>query len=352
MWQKRTPFQADDGERGQVLVIFALGLVAFIALVGLAVDVGMIVFTRTNLQKTADAGALAASQELPSTAQAEAVGQEYVALNATGATAEVSFASSGTTNDTVTVKATKKADSIFLKVIGIDGWDVGATATVRVNSFSGGSGLVPFGLVASNNNNSTLLQNPCFDGWTGAGEPKFKTGMSCTLQSGAGENAGGDFGAVSLDASGADPYRENIIHGSQGTYKKGDLIGSETGAMAGPTKQGIDDRMKQPLPEGCATNSKSDVIEYTTRPDGSTAASVRPECYGHPNIIMIPVVDKIDNPSMSTILGFAFMWVTSNGQKGGHAELKGEFLEFVTEIPGGVYEGSDLSGTTLARLVD
>lgn len=339
-------------EEGQVLVLFAAGIVGFIALVGLAVDAGSIVFTRTDLQKTADAAALAASQDLPSTTNATSAANVYVGDNVAGATAAVSFQSIGTDNDTVSVTVNKKANAFFLQVLGVDGWNISATAKVRVASYTGGNGLVPFGLVASNDSNSTLLQNPCFDGWTPTGEPRFKSGQSCTLKTGAGENSGGDFGALSLDGAGADTYRENIAKGSTGTYKKGDQVPSETGAMAGPTKQGMQDRLDEPLPAGCATLNKNQVIEYTTRPDGSTAASVRPECYDHPHIILIPVVDKIDNPEMSTILGFAFMWVSNVGTQGGHTKVTGEFLEFVTAIPGGIYDGNDLSGTTIAMLVE
>ena len=55
----------DQGERGQALVLFAAGLVAFLGLVGMSVDVGRVMFTRTDLQKIADSGALAGAQDLP-----------------------------------------------------------------------------------------------------------------------------------------------------------------------------------------------------------------------------------------------------------------------------------------------
>lgn len=50
--------------RGQVLVIVAIGLIALLALAGLAVDIGRLMAERRHLQTAADAGALAACQSL------------------------------------------------------------------------------------------------------------------------------------------------------------------------------------------------------------------------------------------------------------------------------------------------
>ena len=47
---------------GQVLVVFALGTVAFGGMVGMTVDVGRLVFAKVDLQKLADAAALAGAQ--------------------------------------------------------------------------------------------------------------------------------------------------------------------------------------------------------------------------------------------------------------------------------------------------
>jgi Flp pilus assembly protein TadG len=343
--------QAHRGEQGQVLYMFVAGLVVFLGLVGLSVDVGMMVFTRTDLQKAADAAAFAASQDLPNTGAAETVATEYVAINAgADASAEVTFQQVGISVDTVTVETEKHVDFFFLKVLGMSGTDVSATATVQIASYAGGNGLVPFGLVASNDSNSTLLQNSCFNGWEN-GEPTFKQNMTCTMKFGAGSNSGGDFGALSLDSSGGSTYRDNIGSGSSTAYRKGDKVPSETGNMNGPTKQGIDDRLAIPRPAGCQTDVKTEVLEYSTNALGETVVSVREECKHHPRIILIPVVDQINNPQLSTILGFAFMWLESTSNQGGQASVVGEFVQFVNEIPGGIYEGNN-GGSTIVKLIE
>jgi hypothetical protein len=113
--------------------------------------------------------------------------------------------------------------------------------------------------------------------------------------------------------------------------------------MVGPTKQGVADRFSVPPPPGCPSNNKSDVLK--TNPDGSV--SVNPACADSARIILIPVVDKIENPQMSTILGFAFMYLTSYSNNGGHASVTGEFVQFVSEIPGGIYDGTGAGATSI-----
>jgi hypothetical protein len=322
-------------ESGQVIALFAAGLVAIIALAGMAVDVGQLVYTRTDLQKAADAAALAGSQDLPTTSAASSSAGLYVSENGTGMSHTVQFLSTYGANDTIKVTTNKHVNYFFLKVLGMDGQDVSASATVRVGTFQGGSGLVPWGFIASNNSNSKLLQNPCYLGNDANGLPVFKQNTQCTMKYGAGTSSGGDFGALALDATGGSEYRDDIAHGSSKPYKVGDQAEAQTGNMQGPTGQALDERFSMPAPDGCAGNSRDDVLK--TNPDGSV--SIREGCEESPRIIIIPVVDQINNPQKSTILGFAYMYLTGTSDQGGHTQVKGEFVKFVTEIPGGIYEG-------------
>ncbi len=115
-------------ERGQVLVLFAAGLIGFCGLVGLSVDVGQLLYTRTDLQKLADAAALAGSQELPqSTANATTSANTYTDKNG-GATTNISFSSA---NTIITVKATRHVNYTFLRVLGLSGHDVSASAAAK-----------------------------------------------------------------------------------------------------------------------------------------------------------------------------------------------------------------------------
>jgi Flp pilus assembly protein TadG len=323
-------------ERGQALVLFVLGLAVFCGLVGLAIDVGQIVATRTDLQKTADAAALAAAQDLPITTLAKITADTYVSDNGGSSTsATVTFTQTYAANDTVTVEAKRHVSYSFMRALGLSGTDVTAKATVRVGNYVGGTGVLPWGFIASNDPTSTLLQNSCFIGFGEDGLPDFQTNQSCTLKFGAGTNAGGDFGSLAIGQTGADEYRGNIRDGSSAPVKKGDQLEPQTGNMEGPTDQGVKDRLAA-VPSNCDTAAEA------LEPDGYGGMRVTDACESSPNIIVIPVVDQIDNsnnPNKSTVLGFAFMFLEGQTKQGGQTQIVAQFINFVEELPNGVYEG-------------
>ena len=89
-----------------------------------------------------------------------------------------------------------------------------------------------------------------------------------------------------------------------------------------------------------------------TAPDGKVR--IRPGCEDSARVIVIPVVDQIDHPKQSTILGFSLMYLHGMQQSGkggkGHTEVVAEFIEFSTRLPGGNYDGLDGEGLTVVGL--
>ena len=334
-------------ERGQALVLFAAGLAGFMGLVGIAIDIGQVVHARTDAQKVADAAALAGAQDLTNVAAATDSAGDYVELNGSAiADATVTISETNSANDTIEVKVDRQVEFTFLKAIGLSGTTVSAKAKVRIASFTGGSGLLPWGFVANNGSDSTLVNNACFDGWDGA-EPQFKTGIDCTIKYGAGSGqAQGDFGALALDATGVQTYKNAIVDGSTNMYEVGDQVEAQTGDFGVNTKNALEDRLAQPLPADCQTNLQSQVMTY----DGvSDTWAIKPDCYGHPRIGLVPVVDQINNPQKSTILAFAFIWIQDvQSLPGGQQSVDVQFLTLSGEIPGGYYGGD---GTGAARIV-
>ncbi|MFN0093674.1 MAG: pilus assembly protein TadG-related protein [Dehalococcoidia bacterium] len=329
-------------EHGQALILFAAGLAGICGLVGLSVDVGQLVWAKSDLQKAADAGAFAAARELPNTSAAGTIALQYVGLNgATGTTAVVSYSQTATTNDTIKVVASRNVPFFFMKVLGINSSTVSAEASARKAVFDGGTGILPWGLVPNTSSNSTLFNNACYIGLTSGGLPRFTPNVSCTLKYGAGENFGGDFGGLVLDATGASEYKENILNGSTTFYKVGDLINPQTGNMVGPSKDGVETRLARVAPSGCAGHGFTDVLRVNS--DGSV--SIRPKCLNSPRIIILPVVNRIANPNNSTILGFAFMFLEGLSDSGGQMKITGRFIDIVTPLPNGSYQGTG-SGPT------
>jgi Putative Flp pilus-assembly TadE/G-like len=121
-------------ENGQTIVVSLLFLTALLALAGAVLDVGAWYRADRQLQATADASALAAAQGLPNAARAVDLAIEYGNKNGGGVRSDnVSFSSGRTTNDTVTISASKQVPGVFTRLFGIDTVSVGARASARTS---------------------------------------------------------------------------------------------------------------------------------------------------------------------------------------------------------------------------
>jgi hypothetical protein len=140
-----TANRASDG--GQVLVIFALGLLAIVLVAALAFDTGAVLLERTTQRNAADAAALAGARFLPgdtvrARAAAEAIATANGFTHGVGSTVvDIRFTNG---NRYIEVQIGTTRESIFAGVIGLTGWDV-ATRAVATNQ-QGVRG--PFALLA------------------------------------------------------------------------------------------------------------------------------------------------------------------------------------------------------------
>ena len=115
-----------DGQRAQVLPIMALLLVAFIGMLGLAIDVGRLFVAKTEFSRAVDAAVLAGIVEMPDVDAAEAKATAYLAENLPGATA--SFPP--TAEDfQIRITGTRTVNMLFMSVFGFGNVDIQATAT-------------------------------------------------------------------------------------------------------------------------------------------------------------------------------------------------------------------------------
>jgi hypothetical protein len=138
------------GERGGVLVMVVVFLPALIAIAALVIDVGHGFQVRRHLQTAADAAALAAAQELPNTANAEAVANEYSASSGghnerpglPDVTTAVSFPAP--TGSKVRVTESSKSRVFFAGLLGFDGFNVSATAVASRSSTTTGTPLAVY----------------------------------------------------------------------------------------------------------------------------------------------------------------------------------------------------------------
>ena len=122
---------------GSILTLVAICLVVLLGFCGLAVDYGMMVTTKTRLQRTCDASALAGAAELPTTnsgAMASAITYAQLAATENGVTTAEILVEFPTTNQ-IRVTATRQVSLLFMRVLGI------STGTVKTTALAGRTNL-------------------------------------------------------------------------------------------------------------------------------------------------------------------------------------------------------------------
>jgi len=282
-------------ERGSVLVLIAVSFVFLLSLVALVVDIGLLYSQREGLVRAVTAAALAGVQKLPADPdKAEAVGLEYAKANGIQM------------QDALGARATKKEIGIwtrryvplkFAQVFGLKKLPISASAKAQVGVVGKIKGAVPFGVVKQN----------------------FVFGQEYTLKFGSesdGSIYSGNFGALALGDTGASNYRQNILRGYPQLLSLGDWVPTETGNMSGPTKQGVDDRIR-----GCM------------HVPACTYDNFVPDC---PRFAIVPVIDSLELNGRGEvqIVGFAAFFLT--GVTG--SEVSGHFLRWSADAELGTGE--------------
>jgi Flp pilus assembly protein TadG len=138
-------------ERGQVLVIVAVGMVALIAMVGLVLDGGASFGQRRSQQRGADLAALAGANDLllhgdvntaRSVAESLATKNGYDPAVVTVDVTVTPFAS-GRAGGKVRVGIKARHQNSFSTIVGLNAWDISVSATAIAGSVTGGSGVGP-----------------------------------------------------------------------------------------------------------------------------------------------------------------------------------------------------------------
>lgn len=139
-----------DRQRGQMLALFAICLVAIIAMTGLVIDGGMTLTQRRDEQNAADAAAMAGAYAYAITSNAStAIAEAQGTASANGythgqdgsiVTVTVSF-SGGLA--TVTANVTKPHRNYFSGIVGFGSWDVSVTASAIAGPPNAAMGAMP-----------------------------------------------------------------------------------------------------------------------------------------------------------------------------------------------------------------
>ncbi|MDI6858308.1 MAG: pilus assembly protein TadG-related protein [Dehalococcoidia bacterium] len=323
------------GQRGQNLIMLAVLIPAFFALIAGIVDVGLLLGERTAAQKDVDAAALAGAQQLPEDpggAVADAI--EWADRNGVqqDEMPHAPFTDSTCYSDmpgddpalidSITVDAEAAAGMWMGRFFDVFSVNVGAHAKACVGSpQSISEGLRPFEVV--------IKDSPCFEDTDGDGErdsPLF--GSICPLDYGAGDSTHGQFGLVNLGDEADDPcswqgavgkdISEKIIYGTPALCRKDDPVYTAPGNKVGPdTFKGIRDLLAlEPVCDGADENKIDDFEEIFGQPPSDQPLDII--CQGSPRFIYVIVVEEMQeshpNPEpLEYFGGFYILGCTIDG---------------------------------------
>jgi hypothetical protein len=277
------------GERGQVLIVVAAGLVGLLGFSALVVDVGLLYAGRARCLNAAEAAALAGATALPGDpAQARSLALQYVGLN--GFPAERAEVAISDRNTRLDVAVRQDTPLFFARVLGFETAPVSGAAGVQLTALQSLRGAVPLGVERQH----------------------FEYGAVYYLKNspGYGGSYKGNFGCLALGGRGGSNYEENLANGYEGEIEVGDRVETEPGNKSGPTTRGINAR-RSADPTGTYDDH---------RPDS-------------PRILKVPVVEWDSGKggrSTATVVGFAAFWLEDVGGQGKENYVTGRFMELLT----------------------
>lgn len=246
-------------ERGAVLILFVVGLIAMLGIAGLALDTSHSMLNKTRLQNAVDAAALSAAKTLDETADtalAEAEALSIFADNASGAgnnemrdayqggglTVTVQFSSTvnpfvpGTSPAAyVRVRALNFSMPVwFSAVLGITDKRVGATAIAGPSpTIDNACNIMPM----------MVCGDPAAGGPYWGYTPHQPDVLKSSTTQGNFEVGPGNFQLIRLgDGQGGAVVRETMAGGYDGCLSSDDVIETEPGNTVGPVVQGLNTR--------------------------------------------------------------------------------------------------------------
>lgn len=243
-------------QRGVVLPLVAIGLLAMLAVAGLALDASHALANKARLQNTVDAAALAAAKVYDETADVVAGNAAALALfgqNADGAGnrelnaaydgGEVSvvlqwsetlnpFVSTGVGPYVRVIATGLDIDTTLASVVGITEIGLSATAVAGPSpSINNACNIAPLVVCAQDPDDSDLF-----------GFEPNKLEVLKSSSGGTEEIGPGNYQLIRLDCPGGDCVRENLAGSWDGCVTEGGTVETEPGNTVGPSVQGLNTR--------------------------------------------------------------------------------------------------------------
>jgi hypothetical protein len=311
--------------RGQIMVVYTIALVALLGAIALCTDVAVMYVNWQQLQKAADAAALAGAGYLPDQPSAAAsTAQTYVGNNGsktgelTGGTPAVS-----PNQLSVTVSLGRTVPYYFAQVLGMTNQSINVTATAGIKTNGSGTrGLIPLGLSCPDGATS----GNCVDN---KGNPDYIVGTTYNMKQDQSQTSlSGNWGALSLGANGASQYQLNLELGYNGPTE--DAYATKPGNVVGPTQTGISERVTAGV--GADPSIAANVAPCSSP---SSCATAMPSLQYDPRLVVVPLIDysggkggKNGNGNKAgtglPVVGYALMWLL--GTSGNNATVNAVYL--------------------------
>ncbi len=274
-----------SSKRGASTIIHALIIAALIMMAAFVIDFGVGSVVDAQIQNAVDASALAGGLYLKESEEmARSKADEIALLNGLDpGEYEIII---DMDEMTVEVKAIKTFNTGLARVFNINSADAHASSKVKVAPAGRiGGGIKPLAIE----------------------EQYLEYGQTLDLKLNAQDNINGNFGALSLGATGAAAYEDNLINGYDGSIAIGDVIDTNPGNMTSVIN-----------PVRNLINSDSATFDNYTRESE--------------RIWIVPVVDSMDvnGASPVTVVGFALFFIEDVGKQSGQTTLTGRFIEYTT----------------------
>jgi len=339
--------------KGQMAVVMTFAIATLLGVMALGADVGVLYYNWGQMQKAADAGALAGAGKLTgqpdSVAAANAVtyANGYACLNGVNDpgnaaktvcpspisvanyTDKILFTTVNAANTQVSISVNRTLPYFFGRVIGLNTGQVTVLATAAVLPTQSANGIFPavFNCPAGCNLSTLQFGSPASFG------VKFSPTPQCPSSTPPGGNscAGGNWGWLDVgQGQGGDQLQGAIDGGGySGTVNVGSVLNTVTGGKNGPVNQGWTDLLAQHY--AMSTVSPDSICS------GSNPDNIPP---GDPLLVTVPVGDMstcTNGNCNVTVSGFAEVYltgITASGPASG-ATITGCFVSTVGEQTAG-----------------
>jgi Flp pilus assembly protein TadG len=367
------------GEQGSILAMSALGMLSFLLVVGLGVDISHLYLAKNELQNASDAAALAGASGLNyhSTGITIATNRAVQAMNSyefnkkgvVFPRANVRFArnladfDAGTDMSEAAAAANTVAPEIrFVKVtaplspVGISfasavlgsSLNLSAKAVAGLSApLTGFAGYLPVTTV-DDDDLSTITPGNVYT---------FRGGPQSSISP-------GNYQVLAIDGAGADEDRIGLASGVRHVIGAGGYVATKPGVSAGAVRQGVNTRFDEygsqvdPAAFPPDTNIAED-ITYQQYLDGSPSqAPTHPGVAGR-RVVLIPIVKKSEFDGGRTtvqISHFGAFFLRSRVPGGNGGELQAEYIGIGVVVGNGTYDptgvpngGPDITKPVLYR---